>query len=185
MKVSIIGPAYPLRGGIAHHSYRLRQELIARGHDVQVISFRKLYPSLFFPGTTETDTSRLKLDAEAQAILAPLNPATWLKAIKEGKAFAPHAVVFQWWQPFFSPMVAALARAFGKAGILRIIECHNVFPHEASPLDRLLLKLAFSNADHFITHSYKDRELLATLVDERRIAVSFLPELDEFRGSDV
>ena len=182
MKFSIIGPAYPLRGGIAHHAYRLRQELIARGHRVQVISFRKLYPSLFFPGTTETDASKLRLDAEAQAILAPLNPATWIEAIKEVKAFAPHAAVFQWWQPFFAPMVATLARALGKSGIRRIIECHNVFPHEASPLDRLLLKLAFSNADRFITHSKKDRELLAKLVDERRIAVCSLPALDEFRA---
>src|SRR5215216_2628583 len=127
MKLSIIGPAYPLRGGIAHHTYRLRQGLIARGHQVQVISFRKLYPSLFFPGTTEEDASRLKLDAGARAILLPLNPATWLRAIREVKAFAPDAVVFQWWQPFFAPTVWALARAFGKAGIRRIIECHNVF----------------------------------------------------------
>ena len=57
MKVTIIGPAYPLRGGIAHHVYYLTRELTARGHSVQVISFRKLYPRLFFPGTTELDKS--------------------------------------------------------------------------------------------------------------------------------
>ena len=183
MRVSIIGPAYPLRGGIAHHAYRLRQALIARGHTVQVISFRKLYPSLFFPGTTEMDRSELKLDAGARSILTPLNPATWLEAIKEVESFAPDAVVFQWWQPFFAPLVGTLARAFAKRGIKRIIECHNIFPHEASPLDRLLLKFAFSSVDRFITHSNKDRQLLATLVDARRISVSSLPMLDEFCGS--
>jgi glycosyltransferase involved in cell wall biosynthesis len=182
MRLSIIGPAYPLRGGIAHHVYRLRQGLIARGHAAEVISFRKLYPTLFFPGSTEMDESNLRLDAGAKAMLSPLNPRTWLCAIKEVKSFAADAVVFQWWQPFFAPVVGALARAFGKAGMRRVIECHNIFPHEASPLDRSLLKFAFKSADRFITHSNKDRELLATLVDESRISVSPLPALDEFRA---
>lgn len=182
MKVAIIGPAYPLRGGIAHHVYWLRQELISRGHSVLVISFRQLYPSLLFPGTTETDTSRLKLDAGARAVLAPLSPATWLRAIKAVKVFAPDIVVFQWWQPFFAPVVGTLARSLNRAGIKCVIECHNVFPHEASPVDHMLLKFAFSPVDSFITHSKKDRELLATLVPERKISVSPLPLLDEFSG---
>lgn len=182
MKVAIIGPAYPLRGGIAHHVYWLKQELISRGHTVLVISFRQLYPSLLFPGTTETDTSRLKLDAGAQAVLKPLSPATWFRAVKAVKAFAPDVVVFQWWQPFFAPLVGTLARRFNRAGIKCVIECHNVFPHEATPADRSLLKFAFSPADSFITHSQKDRELLATLVPERKINVSPLPMLDEFSG---
>ncbi|MGA9770113.1 MAG: glycosyltransferase [Blastocatellia bacterium] len=182
MKVVIIGPAYPLRGGIAHHVYWLRQELISRGHTVLVISFRKLYPSLLFPGTTESDTSRLKLDADARAVLAPLSPATWFKAIRAVKAFAPDIVVFQWWQPFFAPLVGTIARSLNRAGIKCMIECHNVFPHEASPIDRALIKFAFSPIDSFITHSNKDRELLATLVPESRIRVSPLPVLHEFSG---
>src|ERR1044072_3968649 len=184
MRVSIIGPAYPLRGGIAHHAYRLRQALMARGHRVQVISFRKLYPSLFFPGTTEIDRSELKLDAGAQSILTPLNPATWMEAIREVESFAPDVVVFQWWQPFFAPVVGTLARSLNRAGIKCVIECHNVFPHEASPIDRALLRFAFSPVDSFITHSNKDRELLATLVHESRISVSPLPVLDEFSGEN-
>lgn len=185
MKVAIVGPAYPLRGGIAHHAYWLQQELISRGHTVLVISFRKLYPSLLFPGTTEVDTSKLKLDAGARAVLTPLNPATWREAIKAVKAFAPDVVVFQWWQPFFAPLVGTLARAFSRAGIKCVTECHNVFPHEASPLDRVLLKFAFSHIARFITHSDKDRELLATLAPERKIIVSSLPILDEFCGDSL
>ena len=115
-------------------------------------------------------------------MLTPLSPATWRKAIKSVKAFAPDVVVFQWWQPFFGLMVGTLARSFNRAGIKCVIECHNVFPHEASPADRALLRFAFSPVDSFITHSKKDRELLATLVPESRISVSPLPVLDEFSG---
>ena len=66
MRITVIGPAYPLRGGIAHHVYCLKDELTRRGHTVQVISFRKLYPNIFFPGKTELDTSASTLDAGAE-----------------------------------------------------------------------------------------------------------------------
>src|ERR1051325_1610255 len=163
MKVTIIGPAYPLRGGIAHHVYWLRQQLLSRGHAVQVISFRKLYPGLLFPGTTEMDSSHLKLDAGAAPILMPLNPISWVKAFNRVKAFGPELIVFQWWQPFFGMVVGTLARLFRRAGLKCLIECHNIFPHEGSPLDNLFLKYAFTPANHFITHSVKDQKDLLTV----------------------
>src|SRR5437588_2866040 len=85
MRITVIGPAYPLRGGIAHHVYCLKQELTRRGHSVQVISFRKLYPSIFFPGKTELDVSSATLDAGAEPVLNPLNPITWARALRESK----------------------------------------------------------------------------------------------------
>ncbi len=180
MRISIVGPAYPLRGGIAHHVYWLQQELTRRGHDVQVVSFRKLYPRLLFPGTTELDTSRLKLDAGATPILTPLNPATWLRAFKLVKGFSPDVIVFQWWQPFFGPLVGTLARWFRKAGFKSIIECHNVLSHEGSPLDRSLVKFALSRADYFVTHSTKDREDLLAVVPGKKVSIAPLPSLSEF-----
>jgi glycosyltransferase involved in cell wall biosynthesis len=183
MRISIIGPAYPLRGGIAHHVYWLQQELARRGHNVQGVSFRKLYPRLLFPGTTELDTSRLKLDSGATPILTPLNPLTWRRAFKLVKAFSPDAVVFQWWQPFFGPLVGTLARWFRRAGVSCIIECHNVFPHERRPLDGLLVRFALSAADHLITHSTRDREKLLSVVPGKEVSVSPLPCLNVFSSS--
>jgi glycosyltransferase involved in cell wall biosynthesis len=182
MRISIIGPAYPLRGGIPHHVYSLRQELTARGHSVQVVSFRKLYPRIFFPGTSELDTSRLKLDACALPILTPLNPATWLSAFRQVKHFSPDLIVFEWWQPFFGPVVGVLVRWFRRGGVRCIIECHNILPHERSPLDRLLTRFALSTADQLITHSSKDREDLLALLPGKEVSVSPLPRLNEFSG---
>jgi glycosyltransferase involved in cell wall biosynthesis len=185
MRVSVIGPAHPLRGGIAHHVYWLKQELTARGHSVQVISFRKLYPSILFPGTTEIDTSRLKLDAGASALLAPLNPLTWLRAIKAVKSFAPDVVVFEWWQPFFGPLAGTILRALGKSGFRCVMECHNVVPHEGSPIDRLLSKYAFSPVDYFIAHSRRDAEELGRIAADRPIKVSPLPTVEEFSAAET
>src|SRR4030095_13318599 len=110
MRVSILGPAYPLRGGIAHHVYWLWKELTSRGHAVQVVSFHKLYPRILFPGTTQIDTSDLKLDPHALPILTALNPVTWLKAFRQVREFSPDVIVFQWWQPFFGLLVGTLVR---------------------------------------------------------------------------
>ena len=180
MRISIIGPAYPLRGGIAHHVFWLRRELTARAHTVQVVSFRKLYPRIFFPGTSELDTSHLKLDAGAAPILTPLNPVAWWRAFKQVKAFSPDVIIFEWWQPFFGPVVGTLARWFRRSGVRCIIECHNIVPHERSPLDGPLTRFALSAADQLITHSAKDREDLLVLLPGKEVSVSALPSLNEF-----
>jgi glycosyltransferase involved in cell wall biosynthesis len=145
-----------------------------------VISFRKLYPGILFPGTTQLDASSLKLDPNALATLNALNPLTWLRAFRQVRAFAPDAIVFQWWQPFFGPMVGVLARLLKRSGFKCIIECHNVISHEGGPLDRLLASFALSAADHLITHSSKDRKDLLAIVSGKRVSVSSLPSLTEF-----
>jgi len=186
MRVTLIGPAYPLRGGIAHHVYYLQQELAKRGHTVQVVSFRKLYPfrelypANFFPGSTEFDSSGSKLDAGAISVLSFLNPISWARAFSIVKAFSPDVIVFQWWQPFFAPVLGTLARLFRWKGLKCVMECHNVFPHERSPFDRLLLKFASAPIDAFITHSTSERNDLLTVAPSKKISVSALPFPTEF-----
>jgi glycosyltransferase involved in cell wall biosynthesis len=180
MRATIVGPAYPLRGGIAHHVYWLQQQLKARGHSVQVISFRRLYPSLLFPGKTETDTSQLKFDAGATPVLTALDPRTWARASRLVRAFGPDVVLFQWWQPFFGLLVGHLAKSLSKAGLKCVAECHNVYPHERTSIDRLLLKHAFSRINFFITHSAADRSQLESIVSGRKIWGSPLPTFTEF-----
>lgn len=182
MKVTIIGPAYPLRGGIAHHVFYLKKELSGRGHTVQVISFRKLYPGLLFPGRTEFDSSASTLDANSSAILTSLNPITWIRGFKAVKSFAPNVVVFQWWHPFFAPLVGTLARVFRRNGLKCILECHNVFPHDSAPFDRLLLKFAAKPVHSFITHSASDRVDLLPFASGKPVAVAPLPVPSEFSG---
>src|SRR6266542_2885317 len=116
MKITVIVPAYPLRGGIAHHVYCLKDELTRRGHTVQVISFRKLYPNIFFPGKTELDTSASTLDAGAERVLNPLNSISWASGFKRVKRFCADWVIFEGWQPFFGPMVGTLLRLFRRKG---------------------------------------------------------------------
>jgi glycosyltransferase involved in cell wall biosynthesis len=185
MRLSIIGPAYPLRGGIAHHVYWLRREMAARGHAVQVISFRKLYPSLLFPGTSERDRSGLKFDAGAEPLLGPLNPLSWSRAARAIEAFAPDLIVIEWWQPFFAPLIGTLSRRLHRRGHRVVVECHNVLPHEGSPADRLLTRFAFAAIDQFIVHARSDEERLRQIAGDRPISLSPLPRLPEFEATAV
>jgi glycosyltransferase involved in cell wall biosynthesis len=182
MRVTIIGPAYPLRGGISHHVYYLKQELTRRGHDVQIVSFRKLYPKLLFPGSTVFDSSAEPLDAGAQPILSSLNPLSWSEAIATVKSFAPDLVLFQWWHSFFAPVVGRLARAFRRRGFKSVMECHNIFPHERSPFDVALLKFAARPMQHFITHSGKDRDDLLSIMPSAAVEICPLPTPRDFAG---
>lgn len=53
MKIVVIGPLPPYRGGISHFTQALAVELGKAGHDVLPKSFRKQYPKQPFPGINE------------------------------------------------------------------------------------------------------------------------------------
>ena len=52
-KIVIIGPAHPLRGGIAVFNERLAEVLQKEGYDVIIYSFSLQYPNFLFPGKTQ------------------------------------------------------------------------------------------------------------------------------------
>ena len=53
MKIIIVGPAHPYRGGIAAFTDRLATEFVAEDVDVEVYTFTLQYPSFLFPGKTQ------------------------------------------------------------------------------------------------------------------------------------
>ena len=67
MKIGMVGPVTPYRGGIAHFTTLLAKKLIEAGHELQVISFKKQYPAWLYPGESDRDYSpgRERVDAES------------------------------------------------------------------------------------------------------------------------
>ncbi|MGH9825101.1 MAG: glycosyltransferase [Blastocatellia bacterium] len=175
MKIAVVGPAYPLRGGIAQHVYSLREHLTARGHTLQVISYRRLYPQFLFPGRSTADTSNLKLKANALPMIDALNPATWIRAYRQIKGFEPNLIIFQWWNPVMGPVIGFLTNLLKHADLNCVIECHNVFPHESSPVDLPITWFAFSSVTNFIVHSSSDRDMFQRQFPEKAIWIAPLP----------
>ena len=167
MRIALLGPAHPLRGGIAQYTASLYGEL-ERRHQVRIYSFRKLYPRLLFPGSSELDRSPSAWRVPSERLLRPLSPASWAAAARKVAAWGPDLLVVQWWHPFFAPAYAGLIRRLRKRSAAVILFlCHNVFPHErmgSRHLETMLVRMAFRRVDGFLVQS----EGLARQVRELR-----------------
>ena len=80
LKIYIIGPAYPLRGGPAKFNENLCEELVKAGHDAQIISYSLQYPNFLFPGSSQFETSGQAPTAfKTHTLINTVNPFNWLK----------------------------------------------------------------------------------------------------------
>ena len=154
MKIVIIGTAYPLRGGIAHFIALLYQTLRDRGHAVSLISFKRQYPSLLFPGKTQQDLGEERIRVESEHLLDSIGPLSWIKVALRVRQHNPDLIIFKYWMPFFAPCYAAvvfLSKLWCNTKAMYV--CDNIIPHESSPLDALLTKLGLAYIDYFLVMS--------------------------------
>ncbi|HMA62101.1 MAG TPA: glycosyltransferase family 4 protein [bacterium] len=154
MKIAIIGPAYPYRGGIALHT-NLLYENFSKGHNVDIINYKRLYPKLIFPGKTQYEQSKKFSHIPSLRMLDFLDPRSWTKTAQYIISKNYDLVIIQFWQPFFSLLLSTITRMIKyRDNNIKIISlCHNVAPHEGSPLDRVLTKFFFNAADGFLIQS--------------------------------
>jgi D-inositol-3-phosphate glycosyltransferase len=160
MRLALIGPTHPFRGGIAQYTAGLCSALEREGHDVLVISFKRLYPSLLFPGRSQTDSSACPIQVPHEALLDSIRPRSWTVASQELARYRPDALVVQWWHPFFGPAYAGvISRLRRRMSVPAVFLCHNVFPHERPPIPGIGRLMAWSVArtfrhvDGFLAHS--------------------------------
>lgn len=181
MDVAILGPSHPWRGGIAHHTASLYRAIQRAGHNPVLYNFARLYPERLFPGKTQRDESRSAFTVPAPQIYRPLDPLSWLRVGKRLVEARPARLILQWWHPFFSPGYAAVCAMAKLIGIETVMLCHNVEPHEQTPLDRALLELAFALPDRFVVQSCTEHDKLAKRIGARRpIRVVSHPRYDAF-----
>lgn len=178
-RVCLVGPVHPYRGGIAHHSSMLAREF-GRGCAVQVINFKRLYPSFLFPGKTQLDESGEPLAAKSARIIDTMNPLSFVAAARAIRRYEPQLIVFQWWHPFFAVAYASILFMIRRMPCPVIFLCHNVLPHESSPVDRMLFRIAFQRVQRFLVHSQEDRRNLSAMKPDALVTVHPLPLFDAF-----
>jgi len=161
LKLCVVGPAYPFRGGIAHHTTLLCRHLAERG-EVNAAVFKRLYPSFLFPGKSQLDPSAKACKFNAIPLIDSLDPRTWIDAGRFVRDLAADLVLIQWWQPFFGPCLASIASRAKIHSKVAFI-CHNVLPHERMPFGRALTLRALRHGDGFIVHSGRDAKDLSNL----------------------
>lgn len=156
MKIVLLTPAHPLRGGIAASSERLALEFQYLGHEVVLFSFSLQYPNFLFPGKTQRTTDPPPPGLQIRTILNSVNPFNWIRV---GWALAqenPDLVVARFWLPFMGPCLGTVLRvarwrARRKVRIVGLVD--NLIPHEKRPGDRLFARYFTGACDEFVALS--------------------------------
>ena len=161
MRVVIIGPAYPLRGGLATYNERLARAFRAAGDEVRLVTFSLQYPEFLFPGQTQFSTEPGPADLAIEVSLNSVNPLSWLAVGRRLRRERPDLVIFRFWLPLMGPALGTVARLVRGNGHTRVVAItDNVIPHEKRPGDRPLTRYFLSACDGFVTMS---RAVLADL----------------------
>lgn len=182
MRLSLIGPVFPYRGGMAHFTTLLVRRLIDAGNIIQVISFKKQFPSFLYPGKSDKDYSPGREKVNADYLLSPTNPLSWYKTLRVLLKFNPQEVIFTWWTTLWGPAFTFLAKRLKHHGVLITIFNHNTLPHEVYFFDKYLAKRTLNQADRFILMTEREKtRLLDLLPGAQNIDIAPLPILNVFK----
>ena len=156
MKVIIIGPAYPLRGGLATFDQRLCVEFLNQGDQCSIYSFSLQYPGFLFPGTTQFSTDPPPAGIDIHTRINSINPINWISVGNELKNLKPDIIVVRYWLPLMGPALGTILRRVRKNRFTRIIAItDNIIPHEKRPGDIPFTRYFLKSCDAFITMSEK------------------------------
>jgi glycosyltransferase involved in cell wall biosynthesis len=154
--VVIIGPAHPLRGGLASYDERLAREFISQGCNTSIYTFSLQYPGFLFPGTTQYSTEPAPTDIPIKVCINSVNPFNWVSIGNELKKLRPDIIVVRYWLPFMGPCLGTILRRVKKNKHTRVVcIADNIIPHEKRPGDVLFTKYFVKPVDAFITMSEK------------------------------
>jgi glycosyltransferase involved in cell wall biosynthesis len=155
-KVVIIGPAHPLRGGLASYNERLARQFASEGHETFIYTFSLQYPGFLFPGTTQYSSEPAPTDINIRVKINSVNPLNWLLVGNELKKLQPDVIVVRYWLPFMGPCLGTILR-IAKANHRTKVVCiaDNVKPHEKRPGDIPFTKYFIKSVDAFVTMSEK------------------------------
>ena len=155
-KVIIIGPAHPLRGGLASFDERLARQFQLQGFDTTIYTFSLQYPGFLFPGTTQYSSEPKPTDINIKVRINSVNPLNWLSVGIELKKLKPSLIVIRYWLPFMGPCLGTILRIAKLNGITKIVcIADNVIPHEKRPGDKPFTQYCFKPVDAFVTMSEK------------------------------
>ncbi|MEO8582713.1 MAG: glycosyltransferase [Flavitalea sp.] len=183
-KMVIIGPAWPLRGGLATFDQRLAKQFIDEGHDCEIFSFSLQYPSFLFPGTTQFSSESAPAGQKIRSIINSINPLNWIKVGRILKKLKPDIIIVRYWLPFMGPCLGSIIRITQKNNHTKAIAItDNVIPHEKRAGDFAFTKFFLNSCDAFITMSEKVMNDLRTFQPDLPAIQVRHPLYDNFGGA--
>ncbi|QXJ22036.1 glycosyltransferase family 4 protein [Actinomadura graeca] len=171
MRIAVVGPAFPYKGGGAHHTTELAHRLAAAGHDVVIESWRAQYPGFLYPGRQTISEPEGEPFPGTRRRLDWRRPDGWWRT---GRSLRSRdLVVLAVLSPVQVPAYLGIAAGLGRRTPL-VALCHNVLPHERKPYDVPLMRRLLRRADGILVHSEAQADLARGLTG-RPVRVAEMP----------
>ncbi len=157
--VAIIWPAYPYRGGIAHHTNQLADAFIKLGHKVSIFTFSRQYPRFLYPGKHQTEPAWTPSplpespNLSLQQLIDTINPLSWYRTTRAIIKQNPDYCLIKYWHPYFVPCFTFIVWLLRRKNIPVICIIDNLFPHERHFGDTLLTRILFTQISSAVTQS--------------------------------
>ncbi|GEO31030.1 glycosyltransferase family 4 protein [Terrabacter aerolatus] len=180
LRIAIVGPTHPHKGGVAAHTTMLAHHLADAGHDVTLVSWAHLYPSKLHHADASVPDGQPEVPPFPRTIraLSWARPDTWVRAGRRLRDVDAILVVHV--MPAVVPAHLALLRAAGAVPGApgprpqSVVVCHNVLPHETHLGDARLMAVLFARVDSVLVHSTEQARVAHDL-GARRVSVADLP----------
>ena len=182
MKIGIITPFPPYRGGISKHSENIYKELI-KSSDITIFNFKRQYPDIIFPGKNQfSDNPNLFNSNNIIRIIDSINPISWNKTAKLIIEKKINRLIFRYWNPFFIPCYIYIIKYLKRKNynIKFYSICDNAVSHENIYLQKYFMKKFIDHLDGIITmSSHVKNEIISLTKQEVNCRNIFLPILDD------
>ena len=180
MRIAYLSCFYPYRGGIAQFNAHLL-EALGEGNEVRAFNFTRQYPGFLFPGQTQYVTEQDKATPVASTrILDSANPFTWRRTGRAILRWKPDVVVFSYWNSYFVPSHAPVARMMRRHGVKTVTVVHNAIPHEPKFFDKPLARRFFRLNDVLVSMCDAVTADIRSLCPDARIVQRPHPVYDHF-----
>jgi glycosyltransferase involved in cell wall biosynthesis len=166
LKAIIVGPAFPLRGGIANFNEALCRSMNEAAIETEIYSFSLQYPKFLFPGKTQFDNGFAPADLKITTCINSINPLNWFTVAAAIKKQQPDIVIIRYWLPFMGPCLGTIAKLLKKNKNIKIIAItDNIIPHEKRIGDKLFTRYFVKQCSGFIAMSEAVLEDLKKFTD--------------------
>jgi len=181
MKVIIIGPAHPLRGGLASFDERLARAFQSQGNEVSIYTFSLQYPNFIFPGTTQYSSDPAPEDLKINVCINSVNPLNWITTGNRLKKENADLIVVRYWLPLMGPCLGTILRKVKQNKHTKVVcIADNIIPHEKRFGDKPFTKYFVKPVDAFITMSEKVLADLRLFVKDKPAKMVLHPLYDNF-----
>ena len=173
MRIAIVGPTHPIKGGVSQHTTVLATRLRAAGHDVEIVSWLRQYPKRLYPGVQTVGQAEFAPFEPTRRRLSWNRPDSWVREARRLRSF--DQVVFAHITPVQVPPYLTMLKVLARSGTPTAVVCHNVLPHERSRVDEKMVAALLRATDRVIVHSDEQRDEATRLTSAPVVVARLAP----------